>query len=402
MPTAIVTGATGILGGAIVQALGKDPTKWTKVYALSRSQKQDCAANVEHHFIDLTSSAEEMAKQLEGIEVDFCFFAAYLQKDTEEEMSEVNGTMLRNFLDALDVTGASKRLKRVILTTGCKQYGVQLGQVKCPMEETDPWLDGPGRPPNFYYTQQRILAEKSKASGPYDWVVTYPNDVIGVAHGNFMNLVTSLGLYCAVSKELGSDLVFPGSEFFYTAFDCFTYSPLHADFNLWAAETPGCSNQAFNMVNGDADSWQNLWPKIAQRFGCRIPKSQFKVDTGFESLKLKLDDSAPINDMAASLGLEGANFANTLEQKIDLVKWSKHPRVVDAWKKVQQRHGLQEGAFEKATWSFLGFVLGRDYNLVISMAKARKLGWTGYIDNYEAFDIAFNDLEKLSVLPSKA
>ena len=69
--------------------------------------------------------------------------------------------MLKNFLDALDITGASKTLKRVILTTGAKQYGVHLGESKNPMEETDPWLEGPGRPPNFYYHQQRILADKA-------------------------------------------------------------------------------------------------------------------------------------------------------------------------------------------------------------------------------------------------
>ncbi|KAF3942451.1 hypothetical protein ABW19_dt0209670 [Dactylella cylindrospora] len=435
MPTAIVTGATdpknidttapraGILGSAIVQALGKEPEKWTKVYALSRSQKQDYPANVELDFVDLLSSAEDMAKQLQGIEADYCFFAAYLQKDTEEELTAVNGmkhmncrlvsntllmggcvigAMLRNFLDALDITGASKKLKRVLLTTGAKQYGVQLGQVKNPMEETDPWLEGKDWPPNFYYAQQRILEEKSRNSGSYDWVVTYPNDVIGVAEGNFMNLVTALGIYCAVSKELGGDLIFPGSERFYTGFDSFTYGPLHADFNLWAAEKPEAGNQTFNMVNGEAESWQNLWPKIAKRFNCQIPKNQFKVETQFESLDKKLADHVPIEIVAASIGLEGASFADTLSQKVDLVKWSKHPAVVQAWEQIRQRHGLKKGVFEKATWSFLGFVLGRNYDIVVSMSKARRLGWTGFFDNYEAFDVSFEQLERLNILPRAA
>ena len=90
--------------------------------------------------------------------------------------------MLKNFLDALEITGASKKLKRVILTTGAKQYGVHLGQPKNPMEESDPWIQGPDRPPNFYYNQQNILKDCSKRAG-WDWVVTYPNDVIGVAKG---------------------------------------------------------------------------------------------------------------------------------------------------------------------------------------------------------------------------
>lgn len=101
--------------------------------------------------------------------------------------------MLKNFLDALEITGAIQKLKRVILTTGSKQYGVHLGPPKQPMEESDPWNEGPGRPPNFYYNQQRILADKAKHAS-WDWVVTYPNDVIGVANGNFMNLGTSIGI----------------------------------------------------------------------------------------------------------------------------------------------------------------------------------------------------------------
>lgn len=85
----------------------------------------------------------------------------------------ITGAMLKSFLDALKINKC--KLKRVILTTGAKQYGVHLGPVKCPMEESDPWIEGSGRPPNFYYTQQRILHAHAKENG-YDWVVTYPND----------------------------------------------------------------------------------------------------------------------------------------------------------------------------------------------------------------------------------
>lgn len=100
--------------------------------------------------------------------------------------------MLRNLLTALAFTGAERTLKRVILTTGAKHYGVHLGPVKCPMEETDPWIEGAGRPPNFYYHQQRILKKMSETSiakggGGWDWVVTYPNDVLGVVSGMLLS-----------------------------------------------------------------------------------------------------------------------------------------------------------------------------------------------------------------------
>ena len=60
------------------------------------------------------------------------------------------------------------------------------------------------------------------------------------------------------------------------------------------------------------------------------------------------------------------------------MKWSKREDVRKAWEKVAEREGLSK-ALEKATWGFLGFVLGRNYNLVTDMSKARKLGWTGRV-----------------------
>ena len=68
-----------------------------------------------------------------------------------------------------------------------------------------------------------------------------------------------------------------------------------------------------------------------------------------------------------------------MQQKIDLIKWSQREAVQKARDELQAGHGPEKDAFEKATWGFLGFVLGRDYNNVISMSKARKLGGTGYI-----------------------
>ncbi|KAH0566367.1 hypothetical protein GP486_000225 [Trichoglossum hirsutum] len=307
------------------------------------------------------------------------------------------GAMLKNFLDALAITGAEKKLKRVILTTGAKQYGVHLGPPKNPMEETDPWIEGPDRPPNFYYNQQIILNDAAKGKN-WDWVVTYPNDVTGYARGNYMNLTTALGLYATVCRELGKPLLFPGSERFYTGLDCFTSSKLHAEFNLWAALEPKCRNQAFNVVNGDTHSWQALWPKVSARFGCHIPASQFSLPAPLAS-RIDLHPRPPAADVAAQAGLEGRIKPGVLELRVDLTKWSREKEVVEAWERVMKREGLDEEAWEKATWAFLGFVLGRNYDCVISMSKARRFGWTGYVDTWDAFDDAFDELEKQKLIP---
>jgi nucleoside-diphosphate-sugar epimerase len=356
-----------------------------------------------HSTLDLQSSAKDMAKQLSGVEAEYIFFCAYLAKDDEGEAAKVNGAMLQTFLDALSLNGAEKKLKRFILTTGLKQYAVHQGRPKNPMHETDPWLEQPDRPPNFYYDQQRILAKTAGAKS-WDWVITYPQDIIGFAKGNFMNLATSLGLYAAVSSALpDSELPYPGSDAGYMSYNCWTSSKTHAEFCIWASQANGASNQAFNVMNGDTESWQDMWPKLAERFGCKVPPKMFEGTSykNYESSSMELPFRPPIDEHAAAIGMEGKFGPSKLEQRIDLIKWTKRPEVLEAYKKLQKQTGIEEDAWEKATWGFLGFCLGRTYDCVVSMSKARKLGWTGYQDTWEAFEETFAELEEAKMLPRR-
>ena len=235
--------------------------------------------------------------------------------------------------------------------------------------------------------------------------MTYPNDVIGFARNNFMNLASSLGLYAAVSAELDSTLPWPGSEYFYSAATTFTSSKLHADFCIWAASTPDCGNQAFNVVNGDVETWENLWPRLAARFGAKVPENQFhrKSPPGLSS-RTQLAERPPIADYhAAVAGLEGSRALapSHLEARIDVTKWSQLDEVKEAWEKLAAREGLDKAAFEKATWGFLMFELGRDFDVIISMSKAREFGYTGYRDTWSAFEEVFAELEEAGVLPKR-
>ncbi|KAH8833208.1 NAD dependent epimerase/dehydratase family protein [Flagelloscypha sp. PMI_526] len=390
----------GMLGRAIVLELAKNPSKWEKIHSFSRSQShENCASNIVEHKLDLLGSPQDMAKSLEGVQAEYIFFSAYLAKDSEEEATEVNGTMLENFLTALTLIGVSTHVKRVVLVTGCKQYGVHLGQPKNPMEETDQWLTNPDFPPNFYYRQQEILIKHAKVSN-FEWVVTYPNDVVGVAHNNFMNLATAIALYAVVSKELWQGLSFPGNERFYLGFDCMTDSRLHAQFCEWAALEPKAANQAFNVVNGDTVSWQTMWPKLAKRFGVEVFKDQFSRPAP-DSLSVPLNEVSPLSAFADEMGLQGRTPRASLESRTDLTKWAARPEVKHAWTTLAIREGLKQDVFDKATWGFLNFILGRTFDLVISMSKARALGWTGYVDTWQSFEECFDELEKEGIIPKK-
>ncbi|KAJ6034313.1 hypothetical protein N7499_001521 [Penicillium canescens] len=409
MPSAIVTGATGITGNAIVRHLLKDPS-YTKIYTLSRSQPSVQDARVEHACLDLQGSAEEMAKSLAGISAEYIYFCAYLARDNDDEAARVNGALLSNFIKALEITGATKKLKRFILTCGLKHYGVHLGLPKQPLVESDPPLeDGIGGhewPPNFYYTQQNILREAA-ARGNWEWICTLPNDVIGYAKHNFMNEATALGLYCAVSKALpGSQLIYPGNKVNYFINNCWTSAELHAQFCLWAATAPGAGNNIFNVTNGDTQSFQSLWPLLAERFGCAIPENMFDpaMTEGYknEATNAELKNNNPISVHAKTMGIadDPVNSRTpTLRLPIDPQKWAQRKDVNEAWNKLKGKYNLDQAAWDKATWGFLTFVLGREWGCVASMSKARKLGWSGYEDTWEAFDRTFDVLEKEGIIP---
>jgi hypothetical protein len=124
---------------------------------------QHQTSNIQHSTLDLQPSASDMAEQLKIIEADYLFSCAYIAKDSEQENVHANGPMVSNLPEALEKTGAEKKLKRVILTAGLKNYGVQFGRPKNPMKETDPQLRSDDRPPNFYYNRQDVLKEMSKS-----------------------------------------------------------------------------------------------------------------------------------------------------------------------------------------------------------------------------------------------
>ncbi|KAH9907177.1 hypothetical protein F4778DRAFT_768855 [Xylariomycetidae sp. FL2044] len=412
MYKALVTGATGITGSAVVDALARSP-EYTKVYTLSRSQKASSHPKVEHATLDLQSSADEMSESLSHIPpVTHIYFCAYLANPDEAEAARINGAMLSNFLKALKKSGQDEELERFVLTCGLKQYGVHLGHPKNPMREDDKkelfWLEQEDRPPNFYYTQQRILEKAAKDAGHrWTWVVTYPQDVIGFAKNNFMNLATSLGLFTAVSKELeGSNLVFPGNKTNYLAFNCWTSARMHANFCLWAGKAPNAADQRFNVVNGDTQSWQDLWPRIAARFGCRVPEVMFPSDTGerkpypgYETFNMKMHPRPPVAEVEKEMGLKGEFKQTEVFCQIDLEKWAKRPEVVKAWEGLRDKYGLEQAAWDNATWGFLNFLVGREFSCVVSMSKARKMGWNGYADTWDEFQAAFKELEKAKILP---
>lgn len=406
MTSAIVVGSTGIIGRAMVERLIKDDSIST-IYTLSRKSDGLDHPKTRHARLDLRASASEMATALAQVQGEHVYFCAYTSLSDPAQTFSFNNAMLENFIEALVQTRVISQVKRFILTCGLKQYGVHLGEPKQPMVESDYLLEsgkgGAEWPANFYYTQQRMLADAGSRHG-FEWVCTLPKDVIGYAKGNFMNQATALGLYCAISRTLpGASLPFPGNRDNFFSFNTWTSADFHAEFCLWAATAPNAGNNIFNVVNGDTETWQTLWPLLAKRFGCNIPDAPFLTGKRTaESSTFQLNSRQPIAAHAEELGISADRAATepaTIDLYIDLEKWSKRPDVVRAWEAIRDEHNLDQNTWDNATWGFMKMAFGRKFSTVASMTKARKLGWTGYQDTWESFERTFDLLEKEKVLP---
>ena len=392
--TALVTGATGIIGNATLRRL-VDSDSWSTIHAVSRSTPDITSGKVVHHAVDLLGSRDDVVKQLKDDnvkDVEYVFFAAYKAEDTEEKATETNGKMLRNLLEALQIVDG--KLKKVCLISGYKFYGVHLGQVRVPMIEDDPRMSD-AYPPNFYYKQEDILVELSEKHG-WDWTIAMPNDVAGYSKGNFMNISSCIALYARVCKELNEPFYFPGNELFWDYIDDISYAEVIAEFQEFIALKQEASGK-YNIFNGDIHVWSQSWPKIAKYFGLSVPEDNFTAATPYGS-EQTLPHPPPINERLAETSIAKPLKPSVVKSRVSLVKWSQRKEVKEAWERLAKRDGLEMDAFEKGTWGFGDFVFGRQFQISASMTKARKLGWTGYQDTFEGFAKVFDRLKKEKII----
>ena len=145
MGTALVAGAAGIIGDAVMREL--DGQGWM-VRGLSRRPLRDHPSLQ----VDLTDAGATAAALREAGDTTHLFYAALLPDPDLATEAERNAAMLGNLLDGLEAAGAP--LQRVIIYQGFKIYGIHLGaKVPTPARESDP----PHMPPNLYMAQEAAL-----------------------------------------------------------------------------------------------------------------------------------------------------------------------------------------------------------------------------------------------------
>jgi len=290
------------------------------------------------------------------------FYMAWVMEDTEDKSVQLNNRMFQNALKTVDEK--SPNLQHVILLTGLKYYGVDLGPHRLPCREDDPRHDGP----NFYYNQEDFLHQRGK-NAKWSWNVVRPHDIIGYAgsKSNQMNLGQSLAVYAALCKEANQEFVFPGSRHAWNGRYDIADVDLLCRFEIWLTVNRNKSNvpnNAFNFVNKNAESfnWQEMWQNIGNYFGLKVPE---RISTR------NLDDEVRQRDKQ------------------------------ELWKQMVKKYDLKDLPLDDAaTMRFLDWSLHRTWDTFTSMDKAKSVGWTEERDFKQSFFNLFDQLIEEKVIPN--
>ncbi|MCA1854809.1 hypothetical protein LE190_02545 [Massilia oculi] len=129
---------------------------------------------------------------------------------------------------------------------------------------------------------------------------------------------------------------------------------------VWAANTDGARNEAFNIVNGDLFHWSWHWGRLADRSG-----------------------------------VQAAGFSGTVQPR-EAAMAQDHA----LWRGIAARHGLVEPDLDRlaSPWH-TDLDLGRPIEVMTDMARSRKLGFTAYQASEESFFDLFAQLRAARLIP---
>lgn len=358
--TVLVTGASGLVGGA---AIDRFLAAGWEVIAVSRREPEVRSDRPFRHLaVDLRDEAacREAFGTLSG--VTHVVYAAVFEKPgliagwTERDQMDTNLAMLRNLMEPL--TAAAQELRHISFLQGTKAYGIHLHPMPIPARERAPR----DKHENFYWLQEDYIRDKSATHG-FSFTIVRPQLVVGPNHGVVMNLPPVIGAYAAICREEGRPFSFPGGvSFVWEAVD----TRLVAGVLEWAATAPQAAGETFNVTNGEVFEWRNLWPAMAGTLG---------VEPG---------PDAPLS-MATFL-----------------------PEKAGVWNKIVDKHGLRPVRMEQllgeshhyADFCFAHGVADAGPRAFVSTVKLKQAGFTETMDTEESFCYWLRDLMDRRILPA--
>ena len=347
---ALIAGASGAIGGALAEHLSQSPS-WA-VLGLCRNPPASPLPGVDYIHADMTNEEACRAALKHYGDITHLFYCARAaHDDLGRESVQNNLDLLSNVLNATSM--ASPELRHVHLVQGGKYYGVHVGPFPTPAREDDKR----NVVSNFNYAQEDLLRQQSGKMN-FSWSASRPNTLLHFSPQNSRNLVSTLGAYAAICRELGSALDFPGPEGAFTSLTQLTSTDLLRRAIDWMATDDRTPNQAFNVANGDLIRWCHFWPRLAEAF--QIP-------------------CGPVRPM---------NLTDVMADKEPV------------WQRIVQRHGLENRPLASlAHWAFADATLERTWDEIMSTMKARQFGFHEFADSEATFLDLLSRYRNANLLP---
>lgn len=349
----VIAGPRGVVGRGLLEYFPEDG--WE---VLSVSRKPLGFPNSSQHLeVDLLDrrACEAAADALK--DVTHVVYAAVAEQPAgwrpTGDSPDQNSRMLQNLLET--ILPRSPRFERVVFTQGSRVYGTHLATPLVPSLESQPRTVEP----NFYYAQEDLLRQLS-AGHTWSWTALRLPTVVGLSVGSGgTKLVGSVAVYAAISRELGLPLRFPGtnwSRIFQTV-----DSRLLARAILWAATSPQCAGETFNITNGDCLSWSVAWPHLERVLGARADAPQ------------------PIR------------LAETM------------PSRSSVWRRIVEKCGLEPTELDDLTsWHQADWLFHATGSYYLSTIKARRHGFHECMDSLEMLDFWVGEWRRRHLIPDMA
>jgi nucleoside-diphosphate-sugar epimerase len=351
--TVIIAGALGVVGRSVLDHFERQAD--CEIIALSR-RAPDFATRARFISADLSSPEATRAALADVRGVTHAVYCALYGRSSsnatwgEAEQIAGNERMLENFLDAVEPTNSG--LEHIALLQGAKAYGCHLGPVPLPGKEA-----APRHPhPNFYWQQEDLIRRRQARAG-WGWTIFRPQYIVGFSIGSPINILSPIGVYAAISRELGLPLAYTGR----------TATPTEAtDARLlaraidWSQHAPTAGNEIFNVTNGDVFTFESIFQTAAKVFG---------METGLRQ--------------------SGA---------LDVLMSDKQP----LWAAMVEKHQLAPYDLDQLvgpSWAFADAAFSSPETFFESTIKIRQAGFTDCIDSNQMFAEWLAELQARRILP---
>jgi nucleoside-diphosphate-sugar epimerase len=346
---ALIPGVTGIVGRGLARYLAAQQD-W-EVIGLARHLPHE-HTDYPVIAVDIADAAGCRAKLAELTTVTHVLYCARANHAAAiKEPIELNATMLRNVIDAIEPV--ARGFRHVHLVQGSKYYGSDLGPYKTPAKESDPRISEN----NWYYAQEDFIDERSRGKA-WRWSASRPHAICDGDLSIARSIPRIIAVYATIAKELGEPLYFPGSsDNFHALYQCVD-ATLLAKAIVWMSTAPACANEAYNVTNGDFIRWSNLWPRCAEFFG-----------------------------MAAG-PVKTVRLAEVMADKAPV------------WERIVTKHRLRPTPYaQTALWPYGDFVFTPGYDIMSDTLKLRQAGFAACVDTEKMFFDLFHHYRDARIIP---